>query len=196
MNIKTDMPQVAALREQVEETVGFQLKTHSQFVALMDLIDERLREHVSESTLERVWGYSTRGYDTISQRTLDVLSRIVCADNWDDFCRRLRVDSQCESELFSCDGVVSSELAVGTRLRIGWMPDRLCVIRYLGDNRFVAEQTENSSIRPGDTFSCMQFQRGREMYFDCFCRAGEAASERNRYVVGQRNGLTTLDVLG
>lgn len=184
------------LREQVEKTVGFQLKTHSQFVALMDLIDERLREHVSESTLERVWGYSTRGYDTISQRTLDVLSRIVGADNWDDFCRRLRVDSKCESELFPCDGVVSSELAVGTRLRIGWMPDRLCVIRYLGDNRFVAEHTENSSIRPGDTFSCMQFQRGREMYFDCFCRAGEASSERNRYVVGQRNGLTTLDVLG
>lgn len=35
-----------------------------------------------------------------------------------------------------------------------------------------------------------------KIYFDCFCRAGEAASERNRYVVGQRNGLTTLDVLG
>ena len=34
-----------------------------------------LREHISPTTLERVWGYSTRHYDTVSRCTLDVLAR-------------------------------------------------------------------------------------------------------------------------
>ncbi len=195
MNIKSDIPQVVALRNCVERKLGGRLTVHSQFVALVDEIERQLHEHVSETTLERVWGYSTRGYATVSLRTLDVLARLTGYDGWESFCRGLKIESGCESEMFPCDGIVSAELAVGTRLRIGWLPDRMCVVRYLGDNRFVAEETENSSIRPGDTFSCLQFQHGREMYFDCFCRAGVPDGNGGRYVVGQRNGLTTLEIL-
>ena len=193
MSILANIPQIAALRGEIEAAQGGALHTHLHFVALTEKIEERLREHISPTTLERVWGYSTRHYDTVSRRTLDVLARYVGADGWDDYVDRLRSTAGRESEEFS-DGMLNvSALAVGARLLIGWQPDRLCEIRYLGNFRFVVERVENSAaLRVGDSFSCMQLQLGQELYMDCFQRAGEPLNENARYAVGQSHGLTTL----
>jgi hypothetical protein len=197
MNFKTDLPQILALRQQVEAKAGFLLKTHGDFLRLVQVIEGTMREHISESTLERVWQYSTRGYDTISLRTLSLLSRFVGDAGFQDFCLRLKDEAQIESEMFVADAIVTSALEVGDRLQIGWLPDRMIAVRYLGDNRFVVETSENSSIQSGDKFSCLQMQKGREMYMDLFQRATEKGSPNPnaRYVVGQQNGLTTLKVV-
>ena len=198
MSIQANIPEIAALRREVENKYGTPLHTHAHFVSLTEAIEVALREHISPTTLERVWGYSTRGYDTVSRRTLDVLSRYIGAKNWDDFCDILRAEKGCESNIFITKALMSHSLEVGTRLLIGWQPDRICEIRYLGNNRFEAIRTENSSIKPGDKFSCLLFEKGRELYMDLFQRANET-SEPNpsaRYVVGQQNGLTTLEILG
>ena len=191
MNIKTDTPQIALLLKRVEDSIEFPLCTHGDFLRLSAGIEFTMREHMSESTLERLWGYSTRRYDTVSQRTLNVLSRFVGYRSWDDFC--LSISAVSDSEIFAGKTLDSSILAIGARIRLGWAPDRMCVVRYLGENRFVAETTENSTMQPGDTFSCLQFQKGRELYMDEFCKVG--SSEKYRYVVGVNTGLTTLEVL-
>ncbi len=90
MNFKTNLPEIATLRSRVKEKSGLALDTHFHFIQLVAELEKELREHMSETTLERVWGYSTRGYDTVSRRTLDVLSRYVGAKNWDDYCLMLR----------------------------------------------------------------------------------------------------------
>ena len=195
MSIQANIPQIAALRGEIEAAEGSALHTHLHFVALTEKIEERLREHISPTTLERVWGYSTRHYDTVSRRTLDVLSRYVGADGWDNYVGRLRSTAGRESEEFT-DGMLSvSSLAVGTRLLIGWQPDRLCEIRYLGDYRFVVESATNGSLRTGDSFSCLQFQLGKLLYMDCFQRADEPTEENLRYAVGRENGLTMLEII-
>lgn len=197
MNFKTDLPQIVALRQQVEAKAGITLKTHGDFLRLVKIIEETMKEHISESTLERVWGYSTRGYDSISLRTLSLLSRFIGDEEFQAFCLRLKDEAQIESEMFVADAIVTSALEVGDRLQIGWLPDRMIAVRYLGDNRFVVETSENSSIQSGDKFSCLQMQKGREMYMDLFQRATEtgAPNPDARYVVGQQNGLTTLRVV-
>lgn len=192
MSIQANIPQIAALRREVEGKFGYPLHTHADFVLLTESIEDALHEHISPTTLERVWGYSTRHYDTVSQRTLDVLARYIGADGWDDYVGRLRCTAGRESEEFTNDILNVSSLAVGTRLLIGWQPDRLCEIRYLGDYRFVVERVENSALRVGDSFSCLQFQLGKELYMDCFQRAGDPSEENARYAVGQSHGLTTL----
>lgn len=192
MSLQANIPQIAALRREVEGKFGYPLHTHADFVLLTESIEDALHEHISPTTLERVWGYSTRHYDTVSQRTLDVLARYIGADGWDDYVGRLRSTAGRESEEFTNDILNVSSLAVGTRLLIGWQPDRLCEIRYLGDYRFVVERVENSALRVGDSFSCLQFQLGKELYMDCFQRAGDPSEENARYAVGQSHGLTTL----
>lgn len=192
MNIKTDIPQIRQLRQAVERVIDFPLSTHGDFLRLSAGIEYTLREHMSESTLERLWGYSTRYYETVSARTLNVLARFVGYQSWDDFCVKSAKDSS-ESELFSDESISSADLKVGDRLRIGWPPDRICVIRYLGENRFIAEETENSTMKPGDTFSCIQIQKGKPLHLDLFQKAG--TSEKLRYIVGINTGLTLLEVL-
>lgn len=192
MNIKTDIPQIALLRERIEKSIDFPLNTHGDFLRLSAGIEFTLREHMSESTLERLWGYSTRRYDTVSVRTLNVLCRFIGIHSWEQFCESLSSEGR-DSELFTGSTINAADLAVGTRIRIGWLPDRMCTVRYLGDNRFVAEETQNSTMQSGDTFSCLQFQKGRELHLDDFRKADP--SERFRYVVGINSGLTTLEVI-
>ena len=192
MNIKTDIPQITLLKQHVEKSLDFSLTTHGDFVRLSAGIEFTMREHMSESTLERLWGYSTRRYDTVSERTLNVLARFVGLRSWEHFCQSIST-APGESELFTGSTINTSDLEVGSRIRIGWPPDRICVIRYLGDNRFVAEQTLNSTMQAGDTFSCLQFQKGRQLQMDNFCKNG--SSEMQRYIVGINTGLTTLEII-
>lgn len=195
MSIQANIPEITALRKEVEQKYGTPLHTHAQFVSLTEAIEVALREHISPTTLERVWGYSTRHYDTVSRRTLDVLARYADKESWDNYCNYLKRTSSTESDLFT-DGLLSvATLSVGTRLRLGWQPDRVCEVRYMGEYRFVVEQVRNGSLQVGDTFSCFQLQLGKVMYMDCFQRANENIQENQRYAVGRSNGLTLLEVI-
>lgn len=190
MNINRQIPQIVELQKRVVRRYGKKLAVHADFMDLAAEIGMMLRLHISESTLERVWGYSTRGYDTVSLHTLDVLSQYAVGCNWENFCQMLRMESGCESELFNVEHISANELSVGDRIRIGWLPDRLCEVRYLGDNRFVAEHCENSKLQVGDTFSCLQFVLGQPLAMNDLCR--NCTLLGHAYIVGQKNGLTTL----
>ena len=195
MSIQANIPEIAALRREVENKYGTPLHTHAHFVSLTEAIEVALREHISPTTLERVWGYSTRHYDTVSHRTLDVLARYADKESWDSYCNYLKQMNGTESDFFT-DGLLSvSTLSIGTRLRLGWQPDRMCEVRYMGDYRFVVEQVRNGSLQVGDTFACLQFQLGKMLYMDCFKRANEDSKEEQRYAVGRENGLTILEII-
>lgn len=193
MSINSNIPQIAELRSRVEDRFGKRLSVHSDFVSLVAVIEMELRQHISESTLERVWGYSTRGYDTVSLRTLDVLSRYANGCDWRSFCELLAQEGVCESEFFDDEIINSSELEIGDRLRIGWFPDRLCELSYLGENCFAAEMCENSKLQVGDTFSCSQFVLGKPLIMSDLRQGNSARSQT--YVVGRKNGLTILKKL-
>ncbi len=195
MSIKSNIPQIVILRTHVEARFGKRLIVHADFIALVSAIEEELRQHISESTLERVWGYSTRGYDTVSRRTLDVLSLYADGCDWHDFCLRLARNSECESEMFDAEFVSSSDLQEGDRVRIGWLPDRLCEVRYLGDNRFVAEECHNSKLAEGDMFVCAQFMLGKELVMRDYTPKGGSTASAKHYTVGMRHGLTTLSII-
>lgn len=196
MSIRSDIPQIVILRQRVERRFGKRLAVHADFLALVAEVEMVLRQHISESTLERVWGYSTRGYDTVSLRTLDVLSRYAEGGDWREFCEKLASGNGCESELFNAEHIHSRDLAIGDRLQIGWLPDRLCTVRYTGENRFVAEECHNSKMQKGDTFSCLQFSLGKELILSDFTSfAATSPIPCQTYSVGLHNGLTTLRLL-
>lgn len=192
MSVSVNIPEITALRSRVEEKYGEPLETHNGFILLVGAIEAEVREHVSESTLERMWGYSTREAAYISLRTLNVLSRYVGASSWKGFCEDLKTSSQVESEEFSGDSIVTAALSAGKRLQLGWLPDRMITVEYRGMNRFVVIESLNSSLRPGDSFECLQIQVGRPLYLDRFRRTG--ADGEARYVAGERSGLTLVKV--
>ena len=194
MRVRRDIPQIVALRERVETKFGRPLAVHADSLALVAVIEMEQRQHISESTLERVWGYSTRGYDTISLHTLDVLSQYATGCYWGDFCHLLLTASGCESELFDVEHILSRDLSIGDCICIGWLPDRLCEVRYLGSNRFVAERCKNSKMQSGDTFSCLQFSLGKELMLNEFATASSSHKTTQTYLIGAQHGISTLRI--
>ena len=94
MRIKTDIPQIARLRDEVCVKAGFVPAVHAEFSALAVAIERELRKHISETTLERLWNYSTRGYKTVYEHTLDILCQYVGDDSWQSFLRRCQTGSR------------------------------------------------------------------------------------------------------
>ena len=112
MSVSVNIPEITALRSKVEAKYGEPLETHNGFILLVGAIEAEVREHVSESTLERMWGYSTREAASISLRTLNVLSRYVGEASWKGFCEELKTSSLVESEEFSGDSIVTAALFI------------------------------------------------------------------------------------
>lgn len=195
MGININTPQIIALRNEVERIFG-KITSHSYLQKLSEEIEQKCKEHISVSTLERLWNYSTRNVNNISVRILDIISRFVGADSWEDFCQEQQKNGNKESELFESKNAINCDnLKKGTLIKLGWAPDRICEIEYIGDNRFIATHTQNSSIKPGDSFKCLQMEQGRELYMDCFTREGEEMNNSTaRYVVGQSSGITIIGI--
>ena len=195
MSIDSKIPEIAALRNSVEARFGEKPTVHARYEALCEDIFLRTKERLSVTTLERLWEYSTRSCKSVSEHILNVLCRYVGADGWAGFLKDIKEASREESDMFDIESVMSETLECGKRLRIGWQPDRVCVIRHLGNCRFVAEETRNAKMQPGDTFSCLQFQLRTPLFLENFIPAADSTAAPLRYGIGLKNGLTMLEIL-
>lgn len=192
MAIKTDTPQVVALKKAVEKRFGRAVETRADFAMVVADIELVTKEHVAESTLRRLWG-RLRGYSTVFKRTLDVLSCYAGYSHWDSFCRSLANSENRESELIMNGHTIKAEeLSPGDRIRIGWLPDRECVVEFIGGTRFKAIQTQNSTLQEGDTFECSVMLRDYPLFVDNLVHGGELCQ---RYSIGINSGLTILERL-
>ena len=185
MNIRTDIPQIAALREAVETTTGITPCTHADFIALGLAAERILKEHISESTLERVWGYSTRGYETVSKRTLDVLARLAGNPGWEAFCKAIGAEED-SGFIDDPETLESESLPEGARLKLCWHPDRTVILRHLEGSSFVVEHNENSKLSEGTVLTCKGFHKGSTVYMEL---------PQGLYVAGKEYGLTSLEIL-
>lgn len=192
MTVQTDLPQLAALRIAVEQRFGQRIESRYDFTRLGSEIERITREHLGDNTLRRLWG-NISGYGTAHTRTLDVLSRYAGFANWSEFCSRLAKEGGRESYLLEGGHSIGTEsLAAGDRIRIGWLPDRECILEYLGGNRFRALACRNATLQEGDTFECRIFIRNYPLAVDNLVRGSEVYP---RYVMGSDHGLTILEKL-
>ena len=195
MGIESGLPQIMALRLAVEKKYGKKCDVPADFVALADKIKRTLKQHISPTTLERVWNYSTRTQATISIHTLNILSEYIDKEGWTDFCKSLNVSGIVDSDMVMGEYVESKSLVIGDRIEIGWMPDRKCVVEYLGDYKYRAIHCENSTMLPGDTFKCVEFIKNQPAIMDEFLKAGEAGKSHQRYIAGKQHGLSFIKKL-
>ena len=192
MAVKTNTPQIALLKKRVEECFGASVETRSDFARLATEIEATVREHISENTLRRLWGRIS-GYDTVFTRTLDVICRYIGYNHWNHFVECVAAEHLLESDVVTgVKAIKVEDLSPGDRVRIGWLPDRMCIIEYVGGRAFRAISTENSTLQVGDTFECSLFLKGYPLFVDNLFHGGEHCQ---RYSIGLNNGLTTLERL-
>lgn len=190
MAVYTDLPQIAALRLAVEKRFGHGIESRYDYTQLGSQIEQVTREHMADNTLRRLWG-SIAGYETVHKRTLDVLSRYAGFESWDEFCTLLAKSGGRESSLVDAGHSIRiGDLKVGDRIRIGWLPDRTCVIEFQGGRTFRAVECCNSTLQCGDSFECSVLIRDFPLAVDNLLHDGQLYP---RYVMGNDHGLTLLE---
>lgn len=170
----------------VEISVRREIKTPRDFTFLRECIFARVRTYLSESTLKRVWGYLPR--TEARTHTLDVLSSFLGYTSWAEFVTRMaESDGACASSpVLGRHLCVGEDMKPGDRLLLVWQPGRRCAITYLGDGRFVVTESENTRLRPGDTFGCAFIIEGEPLYLD---RLSQAGRQPVSYVCGKISGI-------
>lgn len=192
MAVDTNRPEVAQLICDVEQRFGRSVITRSDFAKLVNCIEDVTSNHISENTLRRLWGRIS-GYVSVFVHTLDVLAQYVGYEHWDAYLEHIaRLDNVESSIIATAKTVKSCDLNIGDRVRIGWLPNRLCIVEYLGHNKFVAVETHNSTLQPGDVFECGVMIKNHPLFIDNLVHGNEYCP---RYSIGLNNGLTTLEKL-
>ena len=188
--LSKDIPELAFMRAGIEKKYGRTISTSTDFEALSVTIERETGEFVSSSTLKRLWGYvSLRPVPRIA--TLDVLSRYLGHTSFAAFRRSLKDNPAFESGFFTTSLVSSTELSEGQKVKIGWAPDRLVLLEYLGNSTFRVVCSENSKFMEGDEFSTTQFMLGYPLFVDRIHRNG---SWTPSYVAGKKEGLNYLSI--
>ena len=175
---------IQELVNRVTDMIKRNLVTKRDFEWFSDLLWKRTRERVSPTTLRRVWGYSQEGV-TPRRYTLDVLARFLLFTDYGDFCNNASNEG-LQSGLCLGSQIVSETLFIGQCLRMSWLPDRLCVLRYLGDDRFEIIRAYNTQLSVGDQFTCHLFLHQEPVYLDNLIHPGQGPF---RYVAGKSTGV-------
>ncbi len=186
------IPELNWLLELVKKEYGRDISTTTDFESLSVIIEKKTGELLSSSTLKRLYGYvSLRPIPRKS--TLDILARYVGWKSYDNFLEDLRMNPQFNSSYFSTKIIHSSDLNIGQRLKIGWAPDRIVIIEYMGDKAFQVIESCNSQLMPGDCFEMISFMKNYPLFISSGIeRDGEHTSP---YVGGLQGGVNLLEIL-
>lgn len=172
------------LRDKIEEVVGRKLKTPRDFAWLSEQIAGRTHERVSGSTLRRFWGYVNEGVKA-SKYTKNVLARYLGYMGLPDFIEA-QSKEEVQSQLVLGEKVTCEDLYVGQMLRLTWLPDRVCVVRYEGYAKFAVVKSEHTQLTKGDTFECHLFILHEPAYLTNWLHQDSPAVS---YVIGKKNGV-------
>ncbi len=187
---KRHIPELAYLLTEVEKKYGRRIATTTDFETLSVVIEQTIGELISSSTLKRLWGYVSLN-PTPRIATLDVLARFIGYKDFKGFCEGLKESQAFTSTFFSSKCQTVAELSDGAKVTLGWAPNRLVILNYLGSFQFEVIASENSQLRAGDRFELSEIIVGYPLYISRILRDGKYTPS---YVAGQINGINLLKV--
>ena len=172
------------LREMIERMVGRKMLVPRDFVWLSEKVLERTQQRVSASTLRRFWGYVNEGVTT-SKFTKNVLAIFLGYADFEEFVL-LQGAGEQQSQMVMGREISCDDLYEGQLLKLSWLPDRTCFIRYQGNGRFRVLASENTRLSKDDTFECHHFINHEPAYLHGW-KHGDR--EPVTYAIGKKNGI-------
>ncbi len=188
--IDRNMPELAYLLTEVEKKYGRRIATTTDFESLSVVIEHQIGELISSSTLKRLWGYVSLN-PTPRVATLDGLSRFIGHRDFKAFCNYLKDSQVYASNFFTSRCQTVAELKPETVVQIGWAPNRLVKMLYLGNYQFEVISSENSQLMVGDRFELSEIIVGYPLFISRILRDGAYTPS---YVAGQIDGINLLKV--
>lgn len=137
-------PEIEELKSLVEQKYGKILATTTDFEEFSLYLEKKASGTISPSTLKRLYGYVSDNHKP-RMVTLDILSQYIGHRNYMEFTHWLKTSTKYNSSFFKAKQLVSSDLQEGSLVSIGWSPNRLLQLRYLGDSTYEIENQRTAS---------------------------------------------------
>lgn len=183
-------PEIEELKHLVEEKYGKGINTTTDFEEFSFFLQKNIDRKISASTLKRIWGYVNDEH-TPRTATLDTLADYVGHHDFATFKKWLKTSVRYNSSFFEAEQILSSKLDVGREVNIGWSPNRLVRLRYLGDNWYEVAKSQNSKLKAGDKFTSGCFILGQPLVLPFVERK---RTQTPPFVAGRNGGLTVLEL--
>ena len=181
-------PELVNLLGKVSAKYGGRIITANDFSLLSEHLRDELGVVISASTLKRLWGYDA--YESTPRvSTLDLLANYIGEDSFQSFCENIRKDPSYVSGFMTSRMLSSSDLEEGETVSIGWNPNRLVKLRYLGEDLYEVVSNSNSKLREGDRFHLISAIVGYPLYLSDIVRDGV---QMPLYVAAFDDGLTLV----
>ena len=120
-----------AINEHDESKINGFIDKLVKYEEITDNIEYEIANYLNDS-------HKTRKY------TLDILAQYIGFSNFDKFVSWLKTSTKYNSSFFNACQMTSSELHPGDFIEIGWSPNRLVTLEYLGDSTFEVKISSNS----------------------------------------------------
>lgn len=176
--------EIAFLKQAVERKFGSCPATTSAFVRL----SEEMEEPVSPSTLKRLWGYVGMRVEP-RKGTLDLLARYAGFRDYRAFCEDLQSSQMASSGYFNASRLDASSLQTGDTFSIGWRPNRIMTLKYLGARRFRVIASDHSKLEVGDEFELSSIVKGFPLILPEVIRDGKRLPT---FIAGRDGGIVFI----
>lgn len=184
-------PEIEELKLLIEQKYGKTLGTTTDFEEFSVHLSHDTGQNVSASTLKRLWGYVNDSHKP-RMFTLDILAQYLGHANYYAFVSWLKTSTRYNSSFFNAKQLISNELDAGTEVEIGWSPNRLVRLRYVGESRYEVVLSQNSKLVPGDSFVTGCFIKEQLLYLPYIERPDGRTAP---FVAGRNGGLTIINVI-
>lgn len=181
-------PEIEELKRLVEEHYGKRLTTTTDFEEFSVILQLRHDISVSSSTLKRLYGYVSDSHKP-RMLTLDSLSAYIGHKDYSSFLLWLKKSTHYNSSFFDAGQLVSSDLEQGDMVEIGWAPNRLLRLEYLGESTYHVLEAQNSKVEADDRFITGCFIKGQPLFLPFIERNGERTPP---FVAGRNGGLSIV----
>ena len=187
-SVNIEKEHIAALRQAVEEALGRVPQTPKDFDVLSERIYARTGDMVSRNTLRRIWG---RMADEREPRpsTLSILARFIGYSDMEHFMNNrvvIQNGQESSSPFLGRHLSVIDGLTRGDCLRLTWHPGRVCDVEYNGSQHFRVIASENTKLKPDDTFLCALIIEGQPLYLD---QLQQGDNPPSTYICGKLGGV-------
>lgn len=184
---------IESLMRHIEEMLGRKVETPKDFDRLSTIVFNRTGLLVSNTTLKRIWGYIKEPLDTRTS-TLSILANCLGYKDWETFSKAVKSQEGTipSSPLIGRRLNVLKELDPGNFVKLTWHPGRKCIAKYSGDGCFEVIESENTRLKPTDTFLCYFIIACYPLYLS---ELKQGDKEPIGYICGRGEGGVQFEIL-
>lgn len=153
-------------------------------------IKEATGQTLGTTTLKRMFGFVS-GPANPRPSSLDIIARYLGYPDYNLLAKDVGEDTDI-SDFRAVESIDSADLEAGEQIQLTYHPNRVLVLTYIGENRYVVNESRGSKLLKGDKLMIAGFYVGFELLISDVERSGRHLGS---YQAAKLGGLTGVEIL-